>query len=79
MNADACFVCAQIRAGPSSVPLQLTSQWKCGSTETEFSLDYALNTSLYPGATLSNINVLLPMDREVVEIQGSPSAQWSVL
>ncbi|ELU05217.1 hypothetical protein CAPTEDRAFT_227171 [Capitella teleta] len=64
----------QIRAEPTSVPLQLTSLWKCGPTETEFHLEYSLNSA---SSTLSNVHVLLPMDREVIEIQGTPSAQWS--
>lgn len=74
-----CVYALQIRAGPaaSSVPLHLTSLWKCESSETNFRLDYRFNSAVCSGASsLSNVTVLLPMDRDVSDLQATPAAAW---
>uniref|UniRef100_A0A8C8IEG8 F-BAR domain only protein 2 n=1 Tax=Oncorhynchus tshawytscha TaxID=74940 RepID=A0A8C8IEG8_ONCTS len=64
--------------GIQSTPLNLAVYWKCTPTTTDLRLDYRYNpeSMLYPGP-LSNVQVLVPVDGEVINMQSLPNAVWN--
>ncbi|XP_064828284.1 F-BAR domain only protein 2-like isoform X5 [Oncorhynchus masou masou] len=64
--------------GIQSTPLNLAVYWKCTPTTTDLRLDYRYNpeSMLCPGP-LSNVQVLVPVDGEVINMQSLPNAVWN--
>ncbi|CAB1332333.1 unnamed protein product, partial [Coregonus sp. 'balchen'] len=64
--------------GIQSTPLNLAVYWKCTPTTTDLRLDYRYNpeSMLCPGP-LSNVQVLVPVDGGVINMQSLPNAVWN--
>ncbi|OCU02381.1 hypothetical protein XELAEV_18008144mg [Xenopus laevis] len=64
--------------GIQSTPLNLATYWKCTSSTTDVRLDYKYNPQLMATpSTLSNVQVLVPVDGGVTSMQSLPSAIWN--
>ncbi|KAM9330130.1 F-BAR domain only protein 2 [Gastrophryne carolinensis] len=64
--------------GIQSTPLNLATYWKCNSTTTDVRLDYKYNPeSMATPSVLSNIQVVVPVDGGVTNMQSLPSALWN--
>lgn len=65
------------RQGPEWAPLQLSVSWECGSEATRVSVDYRYNASALASAVaLTNVQVLLPIEEPVANVQPQPKACW---
>uniref|UniRef100_A0A674CFP5 F-BAR domain only protein 2 n=1 Tax=Salmo trutta TaxID=8032 RepID=A0A674CFP5_SALTR len=64
--------------GIASTPLNLAVYWKCDPATTDLRLDYHYNpeSMLCPGP-LSNVQVLVPVDGGVTNMQSLPNAIWN--
>ncbi|XP_015194774.1 F-BAR domain only protein 2 isoform X10 [Lepisosteus oculatus] len=64
--------------GIKSTPLNLAVYWKCSPGTTDVRVDYRYNpeSMLSPGV-LSNVQVLVPVDGGVTNMQSIPTAIWS--
>ncbi|XP_041753706.1 F-BAR domain only protein 2 isoform X5 [Coregonus clupeaformis] len=64
--------------GIQSTPLNLAVYWKCDPATTDLRLDYRYNpeSMLCPGP-LSNVQVLVPVDGGVTNMQSLPNAIWN--
>ncbi|XP_028980842.2 F-BAR domain only protein 2 isoform X11 [Esox lucius] len=64
--------------GIQSTPLNLAVYWKCTPSTTDLRLDYRYNpeSMLCPGP-LSNVQVLVPVDGGVTNMQSLPTAVWN--
>ncbi|MBN3320905.1 FCHO2 protein, partial [Atractosteus spatula] len=64
--------------GIKSTPLNLAVYWKCSPGTTDVRVDYRYNpeSMLSPGI-LSNVQVLVPVDGGVINMQSIPTAIWS--
>nr|XP_033785103.1 F-BAR domain only protein 2 isoform X2 [Geotrypetes seraphini] len=64
--------------GIQSTPLNLATYWKCTSSTTDVRVDYKYNpeSMLVPSA-LSNIQVVVPVDGGVTNMQSLPTAIWN--
>ncbi|KAM5193646.1 F-BAR domain only protein 2 [Mantella aurantiaca] len=64
--------------GIQSTPLNLATYWKCNSTTTDVRLDYKYNPeSMAAPSALSNIQVVVPVDGGVTNMQSLPNAIWN--
>ncbi|XP_018099903.1 F-BAR domain only protein 2 isoform X4 [Xenopus laevis] len=64
--------------GIQSTPLNLATYWKCTSSTSDVRLDYKYNPeSMAMPSTLSNVQVLVPVDGGVTSMQSLPSAIWN--
>ncbi|MGH0176664.1 UNVERIFIED_CONTAM: hypothetical protein FKN15_073386 [Acipenser sinensis] len=63
--------------GIQSTPLNLATYWKCSPTTTDVRVDYRYNpeSMLTPGI-LANVQVLVPVDGGVTNMQSLPTAVW---
>ncbi|KAL0965225.1 hypothetical protein UPYG_G00278430 [Umbra pygmaea] len=64
--------------GIQSTPLNLAVYWKCTPSTTDLRLDYRYNpdSMLCPGP-LSNVQILVPVDGGVTNMQSLPTAVWN--
>uniref|UniRef100_A0A8C5GMY3 F-BAR domain only protein 2 n=1 Tax=Gouania willdenowi TaxID=441366 RepID=A0A8C5GMY3_GOUWI len=64
--------------GIHSTPLNLAVYWKCTSTTTDLRVDYRYNPeSMDCPGPLSNIQLLVPVDGGVTNVQSLPSSMWN--
>ncbi|XP_078531398.1 F-BAR domain only protein 2 isoform X1 [Lissotriton helveticus] len=64
--------------GIQSTPLNLATYWKCTSCTTDVRLDYKYNPEAISAPTLlSNIQVVVPVDGGVTNMQSLPPAIWN--
>ncbi|KAM4809546.1 F-BAR domain only protein 2 [Rhinophrynus dorsalis] len=64
--------------GIQSTPLNLATYWKCTSDTTDVRLDYKYNPeSMATPNTLSNVQVVVPVDGGVTNMQSLPPAVWN--
>lgn len=64
--------------GIQSTPLNLATYWKCNPTTTDVRLDYKYNPeSMVVPSALSNIQVVVPVDGGVTNMQSLPTAIWN--
>lgn len=63
--------------GIQSTPLNLAVYWKCSPTTTDLRVDYRYNPEAManPGI-LSNVQLLVPVDGGVGNMQALPAAIW---
>uniref|UniRef100_A0A8C6VF21 MHD domain-containing protein n=1 Tax=Naja naja TaxID=35670 RepID=A0A8C6VF21_NAJNA len=67
------------RAGATVGPLQLSVSWECGAEATRVSVDYRYNASALASAVaLTNVQVLLPIEEPVANVQPQPKACWNL-
>ncbi|KAI1905262.1 hypothetical protein AGOR_G00014300 [Albula goreensis] len=64
--------------GIQSTPLNLAVYWKCTSTTTDLRVDYRYNPeSMVTPGPLANVQVLVPVDGGVTNMQSLPAAIWN--
>ncbi|XP_073535777.1 F-BAR domain only protein 2 isoform X4 [Phyllobates terribilis] len=64
--------------GIQSTPLNLATYWKCNADTTDVRLDYKYNPeSMAVPSALSNIQVMVPVDGGVTNMQSIPTAVWN--
>ncbi|CAI9727245.1 Hypothetical predicted protein [Octopus vulgaris] len=64
--------------GVDNTPLPLVVYWKCTSTVTNFRLDYKYNPcSMSKPVALKNIQVTVPVNGDVANMQSIPSGNWN--
>ncbi|XP_061654830.1 F-BAR domain only protein 2 isoform X7 [Phyllopteryx taeniolatus] len=64
--------------GIHSTPLNLAVYWKCASNSTELRVDYRYNPdSMAAPGPLGNLQVLVPVDGGVTNMQSLPVALWN--
>nr|XP_014345575.1 PREDICTED: F-BAR domain only protein 2 isoform X3 [Latimeria chalumnae] len=64
--------------GIQSTPLNLVTYWKCTSTTTDVRVDYKYNPeSMITASMLSNLQLLVPVDGGVLNMQSLPPAVWN--
>ncbi|KAH0628035.1 hypothetical protein JD844_008700 [Phrynosoma platyrhinos] len=64
--------------GIQSTPLNLATYWKCNANTTDVRVDYRYNpASMAVPSMLSNIQVVVPVDGGVMNMQSRPPAKWS--
>ncbi|KAG8598533.1 hypothetical protein GDO81_002644 [Engystomops pustulosus] len=64
--------------GIQSTPLNLATYWKCNANTTDVRLDYKYNPeSMAAPSALSNIQVVVPVDGGVTNMQSIPTAVWN--
>ncbi|XP_066459014.1 F-BAR domain only protein 2 [Eleutherodactylus coqui] len=64
--------------GIQSTPLNLATYWKCNASTTDVRLDYKYNPeSMAVPSALSNIQVVVPVDGGVTNMQSIPTAAWN--
>ncbi|XP_051960600.1 F-BAR domain only protein 2 isoform X4 [Xyrauchen texanus] len=64
--------------GIQSTPLNLVVYWKCGPSTTDLRVDYQYNPeAMQPPATLTNVQVLVPVNGGVINMQSIPNAIWN--
>ncbi|XP_051513275.1 F-BAR domain only protein 2-like isoform X4 [Myxocyprinus asiaticus] len=64
--------------GIQSTPLNLVVYWKCGPSTTDLRVDYRYNPeAMQPPATLTNVQVLVPVSGGVTNMQSLPNAIWN--
>ncbi|CAJ0940415.1 unnamed protein product [Ranitomeya imitator] len=64
--------------GIQSTPLNLATYWKCNADTTDVRLDYKYNPeSMAVPSALSNIQVMVPVDGAVTNMQSIPTAVWN--
>lgn len=64
--------------GIQSTPLNLATYWKCNPNTTDVRLDYKYNPeSMVVPSALSNIQVVVPVDGGVTNVQSIPTAVWN--
>ncbi|KAK8382493.1 hypothetical protein O3P69_015413 [Scylla paramamosain] len=63
--------------GATSSPLQLVSYWKCEDNHTDLRIDYKYNPhAIASPSPLLNVNVMVPVDGIVKNMQSKPQGQW---
>lgn len=63
--------------GIQSTPLNLATYWKCNASTTDVRVDYKYNpASMAMPSMLSNIQVIVPVDGGVINMQSLPPAKW---
>lgn len=66
------------RPSPGSTPLRLAASWTCEPTCTRVSVEYAYKAcAMATPAPLNNIQILLPVEEPVTNMELHPSASWS--
>nr|XP_042898151.1 F-BAR domain only protein 2 isoform X9 [Parasteatoda tepidariorum] len=64
--------------GAKSTPLHLVAYWKCEPTSTDLRIDYKFNaSSLSNPSSLSNINIIVPVNGGVTDVQSKPKIIWN--
>ncbi|KAK2911973.1 hypothetical protein Q8A67_004106 [Cirrhinus molitorella] len=64
--------------GIQSTPLNLVMYWKCTPSTTDLRVDYRYNPeSMQPPAPLTNVQVLVPVNGGVTNMQSLPNAIWN--
>ncbi|XP_023678748.1 F-BAR domain only protein 2 isoform X7 [Paramormyrops kingsleyae] len=64
--------------GIQSTPLNLAVYWKCSPTSTDLRVDYKYNPeSMLSPSPLTNVQVLVPVDGGVTNMQSLPVAIWN--
>ncbi|XP_054843377.1 F-BAR domain only protein 2 [Eublepharis macularius] len=64
--------------GIQSTPLNLATYWKCNASTTDVRVDYKYNpASMAVPSLLSNIQVMVPVDGGVTNMQSLPPAKWN--
>ncbi|XP_069072384.1 F-BAR domain only protein 1 [Pleurodeles waltl] len=67
------------RPSPASAPLRLAASWSCEPTCTRVSVEYAYSSfAMATPAPLNNIQILLPVEEPVTNMELHPSASWSL-
>ncbi|XP_071517141.1 F-BAR domain only protein 2 isoform X2 [Panulirus ornatus] len=63
--------------GANASPLQLVSYWKCDDSHTDLRIDYKYNShAIASPSPLLNVNISVPMDGVVRNMQSKPPGQW---
>ncbi|XP_074425386.1 F-BAR domain only protein 2 isoform X4 [Larus michahellis] len=64
--------------GIQSTPLNLATYWKCNASTTDVRVDYKYNPeSMNVPSMLSNVQVMVPVDGGVTNMQSLPPAKWN--
>ncbi|XP_032864574.2 F-BAR domain only protein 2 isoform X2 [Tyto alba] len=64
--------------GIQSTPLNLATYWKCNASTTDVRVDYKYNPeSMNVPTMLSNVQVVVPVDGGVTNMQSLPPAKWN--
>ncbi|NWU99746.1 FCHO2 protein, partial [Upupa epops] len=64
--------------GIQSTPLNLATYWKCSASTTDVRVDYKYNPeSMNMPSMLSNVQVVVPVDGGVTNMQSLPPAKWN--
>ncbi|XP_074991866.1 F-BAR domain only protein 2-like isoform X1 [Calonectris borealis] len=64
--------------GVQSTPLNLATYWKCNASTTDVRVDYKYNPeSMNVPCMLSNVQVVVPVDGGVTNMQSLPPAKWN--
>ncbi|XP_017663695.1 F-BAR domain only protein 2 isoform X3 [Pipra filicauda] len=64
--------------GIQSTPLNLATYWKCDASTTDVRVDYKYNPeSMNVPGMLSNVQVVVPVDGGVINMQSLPPAKWN--
>nr|XP_054508187.1 F-BAR domain only protein 2 isoform X1 [Agelaius phoeniceus] len=64
--------------GIQSTPLNLATYWKCDASTTDVRVDYKYNPeSMNVPSMLSNVQVVVPVDGGVINMQSLPPAKWN--
>ncbi|XP_030325950.1 F-BAR domain only protein 2 isoform X2 [Strigops habroptila] len=64
--------------GIQSTPLNLATYWKCNASTTDVRVDYKYNPeSMNVPGMLSNVQVVVPVDGGVTNMQSLPPAKWN--
>ncbi|KAI4887517.1 hypothetical protein NFI96_018950 [Prochilodus magdalenae] len=64
--------------GIQSTPLNLAVYWKCGPSTTDLRVDYRYNPeAMQPPGPLSSVQVLVPVNGGVTNMQSLPNAIWN--
>ncbi|XP_056287981.1 F-BAR domain only protein 2 isoform X6 [Pseudoliparis swirei] len=64
--------------GIHSTPLNLAVYWKCGASASDLRVDYRYNPeSMAAPGPLSNVQILVPVDGEVTNMQSLPNSVWN--
>ncbi|XP_072216022.1 F-BAR domain only protein 2 isoform X2 [Excalfactoria chinensis] len=64
--------------GIQSTPLNLATYWKCNANTTDVRVDYKYNPeSMNVPSMLSNVQVVVPVDGGVTNMQSLPPAKWN--
>ncbi|KAM3655342.1 F-BAR domain only protein 2 isoform X2 [Ammospiza nelsoni] len=64
--------------GIQSTPLNLATYWKCDASTTDVRVDYKYNPeSMNVPSMLSNVQVVVPVDGGVKNMQSLPPAKWN--
>ncbi|XP_074876762.1 F-BAR domain only protein 2 isoform X5 [Buteo buteo] len=64
--------------GIQSTPLNLATYWKCNASTTDVRVDYKYNPeSMNVPSMLSNVQVVVPVDGGVTNMQSLPPAKWN--
>uniref|UniRef100_A0A7N4PYQ0 FCH and mu domain containing endocytic adaptor 2 n=1 Tax=Sarcophilus harrisii TaxID=9305 RepID=A0A7N4PYQ0_SARHA len=64
--------------GIQSTPLNLATYWKCNTSTTDVRVDYKYNPeAMIAPSVLSNIQVVVPVDGGVTNMQSLPPAVWN--
>uniref|UniRef100_A0A2K5K1J2 F-BAR domain only protein 2 n=1 Tax=Colobus angolensis palliatus TaxID=336983 RepID=A0A2K5K1J2_COLAP len=65
--------------GIQSTPLNLATYWKCSARTTDLRVDYKYNPeAMVAPSVLSNIQVVVPVDGGVTNMQSLPPAIWNI-
>ncbi|KAK4308431.1 hypothetical protein Pmani_019869 [Petrolisthes manimaculis] len=76
-NVDMLKYQVNIGSGANASPLQLVSYWKCEDGQTDLRIDYKYNpTALASPCPLLNVNIMVPVDGIVRNMQSKPQGQW---
>ncbi|NXI87874.1 FCHO2 protein, partial [Rhipidura dahli] len=64
--------------GIQSTPLNLATYWKCDASTTDLRVDYKYNPeSMNVPSMLSNVQIVVPVDGGVINMQSLPPAKWN--
>ncbi|XP_063003282.1 F-BAR domain only protein 1 [Elgaria multicarinata webbii] len=67
------------KQGQAWAPLQLSVNWECATDATRVCVDYSYNAAaLATAATLTNVQVLLPIEEPAANVQPRPEACWNL-
>ncbi|XP_042333698.1 F-BAR domain only protein 1-like [Sceloporus undulatus] len=67
------------KQGQAWAPLQLSVSWDCAVDATRVCVDYSYNgEALGTAVTLSNVQILLPIEEPAANVQPQPKACWNL-
>lgn len=76
-NVDMIKYQVNTHNGATASPLQLVSYWKCEDNHTDLRIDYKYNPhAIASPSPLLNVNVMVPVDGVVKNMQSKPQGQW---